>query len=117
MNLSTDPALARPRQVRKPPSILGVIRASADNNLELWSEEAYELDWMERHMLFRHVVVANSPPAARHVLLENHANYEKTPIARNLLEPGLGRGLITAEGAEWKRTTADHGPRLQCQDP
>ena len=115
MNLSTDPALARPRQVRKPPSILGVIRASADNNLELWSEEAYELDWMERHMLFRHVVVANSPPAARHVLLENHANYEKTPIARNFLEPGLGRGLITAEGAEWKRQRRIMAPAFNAK--
>jgi cytochrome P450 len=86
-------ALARPRRLHRPPSILGVIRASADNNLELWSEEAYELDWMERHFLFRHVVVANNPAAVRHVLLENHSNYEKTRIARNLLEPGLGRGL------------------------
>jgi cytochrome P450 len=94
---------------------LGVIRASADNNLELWSEEAYELDWMERHMLFRHVVVANSPPAARHVLLENHANYEKTPIARNLLEPGLGRGLITAEGAEWKRQLRIMAPAFNAK--
>lgn len=52
-----DRALARPRQVQKPPSIFGVIRASADNNLELWSEEAYELDWMERHLLDRKSVV------------------------------------------------------------
>jgi cytochrome P450 len=109
-------ALARPRQVRKPPSIFGVIRASADNNLELWSEEAYELDWMERHLLFRHVVVANSPPAARHVLLDNHSNYEKTPIARNLLEPGLGRGLITTEGTEWKRQRRIMAPAFSARN-
>jgi len=108
--------LARPRQVQKPPSIFGVIRASADNNLELWSEEAYELDWMERHLLFRHVVVANSPPAARHVLLDNHSNYEKTPIARNLLEPGLGRGLITTEGSEWKRQRRIMAPAFSARN-
>jgi cytochrome P450 len=111
-----DRALARPRQVQKPPSIFGVIRASADNNLELWSEEAYELDWMERHLLFRHVVVANSPPAARHVLLDNHSNYEKTPIARNLLEPGLGRGLITTEGSEWKRQRRIMAPAFSARN-
>lgn len=110
-----SPALARPPSVRKPPSIFGVIRASADNNLELWSNEAYELDWMERHMLFRHVVVANSPQSARHVLLENHSNYEKTPIARNLLEPGLGRGLITTEGADWKRQRRIMAPAFNAK--
>jgi cytochrome P450 len=93
-----------------------VIRASADNNLELWSEEAYELDWMERHMLFRHVAVANSPAAVRHVLLENHSNYEKTPIARNLLEPGLGRGLITTEGAEWRRQRRIMAPAFSAKN-
>jgi cytochrome P450 len=110
------PALARPRRVQNRPSIFGVIRASADNNLELWDDEAYELDWMERHMVFRHVVVANSPPAARHVLLENHSNYEKTPIARNLLEPGLGRGLITTEGAQWKRQRRIMAPAFSAKN-
>jgi cytochrome P450 len=109
-------ALARPRMVRGPLSIFGVIRASARNNLELWSDEAYELDWMERHMLFRHVAVANNPAAARHVLLENHSNYEKTAIARNLLEPGLGRGLITTEGAEWKRQRRIMAPAFSAKN-
>jgi cytochrome P450 len=54
-------------------------------------------------MWFRRVVVANSPEAVKHVLLDNNDNYVKTPIARNLLEPGLGRGLITVEGNDWRR--------------
>src|SRR6185312_12200023 len=30
-------------------------------------------------------------------------NYRKTEITRRLLEPGLGRGLLTSEGETWRR--------------
>ena len=30
-------------------------------------------------------------------------NYHKTEITRRLLEPGLGRGLLTSEGETWRR--------------
>jgi cytochrome P450 len=97
------PRLAMPPALRGRPSLFQVIRLVGENSLAAWTDEAYELEWMERHMLFRRVVIANSPDAAKHVLLDNNDNYVKTPIARNLLEPGLGRGLITAEGADWRR--------------
>jgi cytochrome P450 len=92
-----------------PPSVAGrlslfqVIKAIGENAIAVWPEESFELDWMDRSMWFRKLVVANSPEAAKHVLLDNNDNYVKTPIARNLLEPGLGRGLITVEGADWRR--------------
>src|SRR5262249_17218175 len=91
-------------------------QASANNNLDLWSDEAFELEWLERKVAFRRVAVANSPAAARHVLLDNHANYVKTRIARNLLEPGLGRGLLTTEGAEWKRQGRIMAPALSARN-
>ena len=36
------------------------------------------------------------------MLLDNAANYEKTEITRRILEPGLGKGLLTSEGETWK---------------
>jgi cytochrome P450 len=36
------------------------------------------------------------------VLIDNAANYKKTEITRRILEPGLGRGLITSEGETWR---------------
>ena len=47
--------------------------------------------------------VANSPAFAKHVLLDNAGNYHKTPVARRLLAPALGQGLLTAEDDTWKR--------------
>jgi cytochrome P450 len=37
------------------------------------------------------------------VLVDNAANYTKSELTRRLLEPGLGRGLVTAEGETWRR--------------
>ena len=36
-------------------------------------------------------------------MLDNAANYTKTEVGRRILEPGLGRGLLTSEGETWKR--------------
>ena len=37
------------------------------------------------------------------MLLDNAANYIKSELTRRLLEPGLGRGLLTSEGETWRR--------------
>jgi cytochrome P450 len=37
------------------------------------------------------------------VLVDNADNYTKSDLARHLLEPGLGRGLLTSEGEAWRR--------------
>lgn len=97
------PQLAMPPRPRGRQSLLRTIRTINQNALAVWTDEAFEWEWMDRSMWFRRVVVANTPEAAKHVLLDNNDNYVKTPIARNLLEPGLGKGLLTTEGADWRR--------------
>jgi cytochrome P450 len=47
--------------------------------------------------------IINEANAIRHVLLDNAANYTKSEVGRRLLEPGLGRGLLTSEGETWRR--------------
>jgi cytochrome P450 len=100
---ATAPRLAMPPRLPGRLPLYKVIRAIGENAVAVWTDDAFEMDWMDRSMWFRRLVVANTPEAAKHVLLDNNDNYVKTPIARNLLEPGLGRGLITAEGADWRR--------------
>jgi cytochrome P450 len=53
-----------------------------------------------------------SPAAIKHVLLDNAANYQKTEITRRILEPGLGRGLVTSEGETWRRHRRTMAPCL-----
>ena len=41
-------------------------------------------------------------PAIRHVLLDNAANYRKDDLQLRVLSPGLGNGLLTAQGDTWR---------------
>jgi len=78
-------------------------RTLRDNMIATYGEEAYERDIIERKMFGRRRFLVSEPAAIKHVLLDNAANYQKTEITRRILEPGLGRGLITAEGETWRR--------------
>ena len=78
-------------------------RTLRDNMIATYAEEAYERDIVERKMFGRLRFLVNEPSAIKHVLLDNAANYRKSEITRRILEPGLGRGLITSEGETWRR--------------
>src|ERR1700691_1537126 len=90
-----------PRRGRMP--FFEFFRTLRDNMVATYGEEAYERDIIERNMLGRRRFLVNEPAAIKHVLLDNAANYQKTEITRRILEPGLGKGLITSEGETWRR--------------
>jgi cytochrome P450 len=48
-------------------------------------------------------VFVNDPDAVRHVFVANAANYERPVLARRLLRPLSGDGLLLAEDAAWRR--------------
>jgi cytochrome P450 len=68
-----------------------------------YTEQAYECDVIQRKIFGQWRFLVNEPGAIKHVLLDNAANYQKSEITRRILEPGLGRGLITSEGETWRR--------------
>src|SRR5580700_5876288 len=90
-----------PRRGRLP--FFEFFRTLRDNMVATYGEEAYERDIIERKMFGRRRFLVNEPAAIKHVLLDNASNYQKTEITRRILEPGLGRGLITSEGETWRR--------------
>jgi cytochrome P450 len=90
-----------PRRGRLP--VLEFFRTLRDNMVATYAQEAYERDIVERKMFGRSRFLVNDPTAIKHVLLDNAANYQKSEITRRILEPGLGRGLITSEGETWRR--------------
>jgi cytochrome P450 len=97
------PVLPAPLPRRGPLPFFEFFRVMRDNMIATYSEEAYEREIVERTMFGRHRFIVSEPAAIKHVLLDNAANYQKTEIARRLLEPGLGRGLVTSEGETWRR--------------
>ncbi len=100
---SPAPRLAMPQVPQRPLSLLQFMRVLRDNSLATYRSEAYTTDILERRLFWKRTFFVNEPGAIRHVLLDNAANYHKTEITRRLLEPGLGRGLLTSEGETWRR--------------
>jgi cytochrome P450 len=97
-----DPVLPAPVPPRGRMSVWQFLNALRDSTLKTFSQEAYEHDIVENKILGRHTFLVNEPAAIKRVLLDNVANYEKSEITRRILEPGLGKGLITLEGDTWK---------------
>src|SRR5713226_5300100 len=97
------PVLPGPVPHRGRMPVFEFFRTLRDNMIATYGEEAYERDIIERKMFGRRRFLVSEPAAIKHVLLDNAANYQKTEITRRILEPGLGRGLITSEGETWRR--------------
>ncbi len=90
-----------PRRGRLP--LWEFFRTVRDSMIATYTEQAYECDVIQRKIFGQWRFLVNEPGAIKHVLLDNAANYQKSEITRRILEPGLGRGLITSEGETWRR--------------
>jgi cytochrome P450 len=95
------PAVPRPPQQRL--SLLATLRTLFDNSIAAFPEEAYDAFVLPGRILTLRSVTINDPDGVKHVLLDNAANYAKTSLTRKLIEPLLGKGILTSEGAVWRR--------------
>ena len=98
-----SPTLAMPSRPDGRLSLQQFLRVVRDNTLATYPPEAFDEDIIARRLLWRRRFIINEPNAIRHVLLDNAANYTKSELSRRLLEPALGRGLLTSEGEIWRR--------------
>jgi cytochrome P450 len=103
LDQAATPILPAPRPHKGRMSFLEFARTARDNWIATFSEEAFDRDILVRRMLWQRSFLLNDPAAIKRVLLDNVANYPKTSLTRLLLEPGMGKGLITAEGEIWRR--------------
>ncbi len=103
MNDTGTPQLAFPVRPAGSLSFRQFLALVRDNTLATYPPEAFDQDIMAGRFLWRRRFIINEPSAIRHVLLDNAANYRKSELTRRLLEPGLGRGLLTSEGETWRR--------------
>jgi cytochrome P450 len=103
-----EPPAPIPRTV--PPSRLEIIKVMFRNPLELWGAPSYSLPYIQVKFFGRLTTIANHPGLIRHVLVDNAANYAMQPIRQLVLRPILRDGLLTAEGAVWKRSRKAMAP-------
>jgi cytochrome P450 len=101
-NPVSPPVLPAPIPKQRRLSFFEFVRALRESAIESFPQEAYECDILERRIFLRSLFVVNEPAAIKRVLIDNAANYQKTEITRRILEPGLGKGLITSEGETWR---------------
>lgn len=90
----------RPRTL--PPVWAGFFGERLRNSVYGWTEAAFEMPIFTRRIMGFTVHFVNDPAAIERVLLTNKPNYLRPGIARRLLAPLLGRGLLSAEGEDWR---------------
>jgi cytochrome P450 len=90
----------KPREVPLGP--VGLLLALRQNPVETWTRAHFEKPILVGRRVLGEMAVVSEPAAIRRVLLDNVTNYRKDDLQRRVLSPGLGDGLLTAEGKQWR---------------
>jgi cytochrome P450 len=104
LTISTGGRYRPPAPIPQPKQ-LGLLRLLSTlkrNPLECWSQEHFEKPIVAASLPFTRILLVHEPRAIKHVLLDNAANYRKDSIQRRVLSAGLGDGLLSAEGDQWR---------------
>jgi cytochrome P450 len=88
------------------------LRAVRTNALTMWTERAYREDVVVRRFLGRTNVLVNDPAAIHRLLVENPANYRRSPASIRILRPITGQGLLLSEGESWRHQRRTVAPAL-----
>lgn len=99
-----------PKPRASPPSTLEMMRIVYRNPLELWGEPSYNEPWITVNGIGGPLLIANDPGLIRHVLVDNAKTYKMATVRQMVLRPILRDGLLTAEGAVWKRSRKAMAP-------
>ncbi|WP_134496504.1 cytochrome P450 [Microvirga pakistanensis] len=91
-----------PKPRTEPLGTLAFLRAVRENPITTWMEQHFEELVLTGDGALGRLTVVHDPAIIRHVLLDNAANYRKDDLQVRILAPGLGRGLVTVEGEEWR---------------
>lgn len=91
-----------PRSDGPVPVWRGLFGERARNSVYGWSQRAFTERHIRRQVLGYTVHIPLAPDAVQQVLQGNAANYAKPDIVKRLLDPMIGRGLLTADGQLWR---------------
>jgi cytochrome P450 len=91
-----------PEPRRTPGDLFDFLKAARTNLLTTWMDEHFETPILTGDGVLGRITVVSDPAAIRHILVENAANYRKDDLQLRVLAPGLGRGLLTADGDQWR---------------
>jgi cytochrome P450 len=91
-----------PPPLTRPLGLFAFLKAVRENPIATWMESHFEDFVVAGEGAMGRITVVSEPDLVRYLLVENGANYRKDDLQRRVLAPGLGDGLLTAEGNEWR---------------
>ena len=83
------------------------------NALAAWPAQSYEAPIVVSAFLGRKSVILNHPDGIRHVLVDNTANFRRTPASIRILRPILGDGVLLNEGERWRHARRLFAPAFR----
>ncbi len=100
--VAVAPRAPGPKPLEQPLGTLALLRALRDNPVATWTRFHFERPVVSGTSVLGRIVVLSDPALIRHMLVDNAANYDKGELQRRMLTSGGGRGLLMAEGTEWR---------------
>jgi cytochrome P450 len=91
-----------PRRHDRPRGAISTILALQRNPIEIWCKADFERPVSVGRTILGLRGAAHDPAAVRRIFLDNAANYHKDDLQLRVLRPGLGDGLLTADGEDWR---------------
>lgn len=85
-----------------PLATLNILRKTVRNPIEGWPAEIYTEKLVRTRFLGRTTLFVNGPDEIQQVLVDQSESFVKADAMRRALEPALGHGILTAEGARWR---------------
>lgn len=92
---------------------LALYRALRKNAITAWRAAAFEEPYIAGRNAVGGFVMLNDPDLIRHVLVDHASNYPKDKLQLEKLTPAVGRGLLTADGADWRLQRRTVAPLFQ----
>ncbi len=97
-----EPPLVSFAPPEKPLSLLKMIKIARENGMATIPRGAYEELIYEMKGGGGRALVVSDPTGVKRVLLDNVANYPKTPEDTPFLSAAFGDGLLTLDGEKWR---------------
>ena len=85
-----------------PVDTLRMLRKVIRNPMEAWPAAVYTDPLVVSRMLGRNTLFLTDPDLVQQVLVDDSESFVKAEPMRRSLEPALGQGILTAEGARWR---------------
>jgi cytochrome P450 len=92
-----------PPRLPAPPSTLQRLLIARRDFLEMWEDEAFDLEFSHSRMFLRQTFLCNSPESVQFAFSQKNASFQrKSPQMRYALAPLLGDGLFISDGQTWR---------------